>query len=155
MSRREDYEHRTEKLLNPILDRLGFVLWDVEYVKEGADYYLRAYIDKDGGITIDDCVEVSRALSDELDREDFIEDPYILEVSSPGLGRALKKDKDFERSIGQSVDIKTYKAIDGHKEFTGLLVSCNKEMLELEAEEGKVMTFIRSDIAKANLSIDF
>ena len=92
MSKKEDYESRTEALIRPILDRLGFFLWDVEYVKEGADHYLRAYIDKENGITIDDCVEVSRALSDELDREDFIDEAYILEVSSPGLGRALKKD---------------------------------------------------------------
>ena len=155
MSRREDYERRTEALLKPILDRLDFVLWDVEYVKEGADYYLRAYIDKEGGITIDDCVEVSRALSDELDREDFIDDAYILEVSSPGLGRTLKKDKDFERSIGQSVDIKTYKAVEGHKEYSGTLISCNKDILELETGEGRIMIFNRSDIAKANLSIDF
>lgn len=70
MSKRENYESKTEELITPILDRLGFELWDVEYVKEGADYYLRAYVDKEGGITIDDCVDVSRALSDELDRED-------------------------------------------------------------------------------------
>ena len=154
MSRREDYEQKTEALLRPILDRLDFVLWDVEYVKEGSDYYLRAYIDKDGGITIDDCVKVSRALSDELDREDFIEDAYILEVSSPGLGRTLKKDKDYERSIGQSVDIKTYRAVDGLKEFTGRLLSFDKDILELETEKGSVMTFNRADIAKASLSID-
>ena len=97
MSKRENYEAKTEELLTPILERMGFELWDIEYVKEGADYYLRAYIDKPGGIMIDDCVDVSRALSDELDREDFIDDAYILEVSSPGLTRALKKDRDFER----------------------------------------------------------
>ena len=155
MSRREDYERRTETLLMPILDRFGFVLWDVEYVKEGADHYLRAYIDKPGGITIDDCVDVSRALSDELDREDFIDDAYILEVSSPGLGRALKKDKDYERSIGLSIDIKTYKPIDGCKEFTGILRSFDKDTIGLCIPDGQVLSFNRSDIAKANLSIDF
>ena len=155
MSKREDYEKKTEALISPILDRLGFVLWDIEYVKEGSDYYLRAYIDKEGGITIDDCVDVSRELSDELDREDFIADAYILEVSSPGLGRALKKDRDYERSIGQSVDIKTYKPIDGCKEFCGILKSYDKEVIELEAGDGAVLIFNRSDIAKANLSIDF
>ena len=155
MSRREDYERRTETLLMPILDRFGFVLWDVEYVKEGADHYLRAYIDKPGGITIDDCVDVSRALSDELDREDFIDDAYILEVSSPGLGRALKKDKDYERSIGLSIDIKTYKPIDGCKEFTGILRSFDKDTIGLYIPDGQVLSFNRSDIAKANLSIDF
>ncbi len=155
MSKREDYERRTEALIQPILDRLGFVLWDVEYVKEGADHYLRAYIDKENGITIDDCVEVSRALSDELDREDFIDEAYILEVSSPGLGRALKKDKDFERSIGQSVDIKTYKPIDGLKQMTGVLLSYDKDSIEISAESGEKIRIGRSDLAKVNLSVDF
>ena len=155
MSKREDYEKKTEALILPILDRHGFVLWDVEYVKEGADYYLRAYIDKEGGITIDDCVDISRELSDELDREDFIDDAYILEVSSPGLGRVLKKDKDYERSIGQSVDIKTYKPIDACKEFTGILKSYDKYVIEIECGDGRVVSFARGDIAKANLSIDF
>ena len=154
MSRREDYESRTEALILPILDRNGFELWDVEYVKEGSDYYLRAYIDKEGGITIDDCVTVSRALSDELDKDDFIQDAYILEVSSPGLGRALKKDKDFERSIGQSIDVKTYKAIDGVKEFTGELVSYDKDSLVIKCEDEE-KSFARTDVAKVNLSIDF
>lgn len=155
MSKREDYERRTEALIQPILDRLGFVLWDVEYVKEGADHYLRAYIDKENGITIDDCVEVSRALSDELDREDFIDEAYILEVSSPGLGRALKKDKDFERSIGQSVDIKTYKPIDGLKQMTGVLLSYDNDSIEISAESGEKIRIGRSDLAKVNLSVDF
>lgn len=155
MSKKEDYESRTEALIRPILDRLGFFLWDVEYVKEGADHYLRAYIDKENGITIDDCVEVSRALSDELDREDFIDEAYILEVSSPGLGRALKKDKDFERSIGQSVDIKTYKPIDGLKQMTGVLLSYDKDSIEIASEDGKKKNIGRSDIAKINLSVDF
>ena len=155
MSKREDYERRTEALILPILDRLGFFLWDVEYVKEGADHYLRAYIDKENGITIDDCVEVSRALSDELDREDFIDEAYILEVSSPGLGRALKKDKDFERSIGQSVDVKTYKPIDGLKQMTGVLLSYDKDSIEIAPEDGVKRKIGRSDIAKINLSVDF
>ena len=94
MSKREDIERKSEAILQPILDEFGFELWDVEYVKEGPDYYLRAYIDKEEGITIDDCVDVSRRFSDALDVDDFIEDAYILEVSSPGLGRQLKKDKE-------------------------------------------------------------
>ncbi|HBY71983.1 MAG TPA: ribosome maturation factor RimP, partial [Lachnospiraceae bacterium] len=106
MAKREDYEKKTEKLLEPILTANHFELYDVEYVKEGSNWYLRAYIDKEGGITIDDCELVSRALSDLLDKEDFIADPYILEVSSPGLGWQLKKDKHFENSIGEEVEIK-------------------------------------------------
>ena len=155
MSKREDYEKKTEALLDPILSDKGFELWDIEYVKEGADYYLRAYIDKEGGITIDDCVDVSRALSDELDREDFIPDAYILEVSSPGLGRALKKDRDYERSIGQEIDIKTYKPVDGCKEFTGVLKAFDKDTVELVTLSGNSMIFNRADVAKANLHVEF
>ena len=98
MSKRETYESRTEQLLLPIMEEHDFELVDVEYVKEGSNWYLRAYIDKAGGITIDDCELVSRALSDLLDKEDFIDTAYILEVSSPGLLRPIKKDKDFERN---------------------------------------------------------
>ena len=103
MSRREEYEMKTEALLQPIVDEKGFELVDVEYVKEGSNWYLRAFVDKPGGITINDLESVSRKLSDLLDEEDFISDPYILEVSSPGLGRPLKKDKDFE-SGGSGMD---------------------------------------------------
>lgn len=154
MSKREDYESKTEELLLPILEEKNFDLWDVEYVKEGPDYYLRAYIDKEGGITIDDCVDVSRELSDKLDALDFIPDAYILEVSSPGLGRVLKKDKEFERCIGETVDVKTYKAIDKCKDFTGILKSVSKDNLVIETESGD-MEFLRSDIAIVKLSIDF
>ncbi|HCM92241.1 MAG TPA: ribosome maturation factor RimP [Lachnospiraceae bacterium] len=153
MSKRENYEAKTEELLTPILERLGFDLWDVEYVKEGADYYLRAYIDKEGGITIDDCVDVSRALSDELDREDYIEDAYILEVSSPGLTRALKKDRDFERSIGRMIELKTYRSIDGSKEFTGTLTAYDKDSIRIDTGDGE-RDFARADLARVNLYAD-
>ena len=151
MSKKETIESKTEALLKPITDRMGFELWDVEYVKEGSDYYLRAYIDKEGGITIDDCVDVSHALSDVLDAEDFIEDAYILEVSSPGLFRTLKKDKDFERSIGRMVEVKTYKAIDGCKEFTGELEGFDKDSMTIKRDDGGSLTISRADTAKVNL----
>ena len=95
---KKDYESRTEAMLMPIVEAKGFELVDVEWVKEGANWYLRAYIDKENGITVDDCEEVSRALSDLLDEEDFISENYILEVSSPGLDRPLKKEKDFAKA---------------------------------------------------------
>ena len=104
MTKRETYESRTEAFLLPLVAEHQFELVDVEYVKEGSDWYLRAYIDKEGGIAIDDCECISRRLSDWLDREDFISDSYILEVSSPGLGRPLKKEKDFVRSMGKQVE---------------------------------------------------
>ena len=109
MTRRETYEAKTEELLQPLVDAHGFELVDVEYVKEAGNWYLRAYIDKPGGIAVDDCEVISRALSDKLDEEDYIEDSYILEVSSPGLGRPLKKDKDFQRSIGKEIEVRTFR----------------------------------------------
>jgi ribosome maturation factor RimP len=127
----------------------------VEYVKEGGSWYLRAYIDKPGGITVDDCEVVSRALGDLLDEQDFIEDAYILEVSSPGLGRPLKKDKDFERSIGEEIEIKTFRAINHQKDFTGILKSYDKEKIVIEVDEEETMEFARADIALVRLAFDF
>lgn len=154
MSKQKDYEERTEQLILPVLEPLGFELVDVEYVKEGSDYILRAYIDKPGGITINDCVDVSRTMNEILDREDFVEDAYIFEVSSPGLGRPLKKDKDFDRNIGQDVDIKTYKPINGAKEFCGKLISYTDTTVTIEFEDG-VVDFNKSDIALIRQSLDF
>ena len=110
LAKHTEIENKTEALVLPIIEENGFELVDVEYVKEGANWYLRVYADKEGGINIDDCVLISRALEAKLDAEDFIEDAYILEVSSPGLGRPLKKEKDYLRSIGKSIDIKLYQA---------------------------------------------
>lgn len=151
---KKEIEQKTEDLLIPILDEFSFKLWDVEYVKEGSEYYLRAYIDKEGGITIDDCVDVSRKLSDKLDEDDFIEGEYILEVSSPGLGRTLKRDRDFENSIDREVDLKLYKAIDKVKEFTGILKGYDKEKLSVEIE-GETKEFLRSDLASVKLHVEF
>ena len=121
MSKRETYETRTEELITPILDRMNFELVDVEYVKEGGTWYLRAYIDKEGGITVNDCEAVAREMNEILDREDFVEDSYVFEVSSPGLGRPLKKEKDYVRSMGKELEIRTYRAINRQKEFYGIL----------------------------------
>ncbi len=154
MSKRESYEAKTEELLRPIAEANGVDIYDVEYVEEAGEWYLRAYIDKEGGVTIDDCEAVSRALSDALDANEFIDDAYYLEVSSPGLGRALKKDRHLEKSIGEDVDIKTYKPIDGTKEFTGKLVSFDKDTVTLMILE-KEVSFSRKDIAKINLTLDF
>ena len=131
LARREEYEQKTETLLEPIITRLGFELVDVEYVKEGGQWYLRAYIDKPGGITVDDCEAVSREFSDILDEKDYIEDSYIFEVSSPGLGRPLKKEKDFKRSLGEEVEVRTYRAIDHQKEFIGILDGYDKDTVTI------------------------
>lgn len=154
MSRRETYEERTESLLLPIVEKAGVEIYDVEYVKEGRDYYLRVYIDKPEGVNIQDCENVSRALSDALDAEDFIPDAYILEVSSPGLGRTLKKDRHLERSLGDRVEIKTYKPIDKTKEFSGILKAYDAETITIE-ENGVPLVFERQDIATVRLALDF
>ena len=154
MTRREEYESRTEAFLLPVLAEHNFELWDVEYVKEAGTWYLRAYIDKEGGIAVDDCEVISRILSDWLDQTDFIEDSYILEVSSPGLGRPLKKESDFERSIGEEVEIRLYKALNKQKEFTGILKAYDKETVTIETAEGELV-FDRPDIALIRLAFDF
>ncbi len=154
MSRRETYETRTEELLGPIAQEHHVEIYDVEYVKEGSDWFLRAYIDKEGGVDIDDCVDVSRALSDKLDEEDFIEEAYTLEVSSPGLGRTLKKDRHFEKSLGEEVEIKTYKPIDQCKEFAGILKAYDTDSITIETQ-GQEKKFARADIAVVRLALDF
>ncbi len=151
---KKDYESRTEAMLMPIVEAKGFELVDVECVKEGADWYLRVYADKEGGINIDDCVLISRALEAKLDAEDFIEDAYILEVSSPGLGRPLKKEKDYLRSIGKSIDIKLYQAKEKQKEFTGILKEYSNGHIILTIDEEDI-TFETKGIAMARLSLDF
>lgn len=154
MSRREDYELRTEELLTPIAAANQVSIYDVEYVKEGSDYYLRAYIDKPEGVNIQDCENVSRALSDALDREDFIPDAYILEVSSPGLGRALKKDKHLQASIGQEVEIKLFKPIDKCREFSGILESFDGDAIVIR-DGDNTMAFERRNVALVRLAFDF
>ena len=155
MSKKENYEQKTEEILLPITEEYGFELVDVEYVKEGSTWYLRAYIDKPGGIDINDCEKVSRRLSDLLDEKDYIEDAYILEVSSPGLGRPLKKEKDFKRSMGEEVEIRTYRMIDKQKEFTGVLTGYDADTVTIAMEDETEKTFDRSDIALIRLAFEF
>ena len=155
MSKKEQYEARTEEYLLTLMKEHNFELVDVEYVKEAGTWYLRAYIDKEDGITVDDCEVINRKLSDWLDEEDFIEESYILEVSSPGLGRPLKKEKDFVRSIGKEVDVKLYKALNKQKDYTGVLEAYDKDTVTLGMEDGSQIVFNRPDIALIRLAFDF
>ncbi len=155
MTQREQYEQRTEELMLPVLEELHFELVDVEYVKEGGTWYLRAYIDKEGGITVDDCEAVSRRISDLLDEEDFIKDSYIFEVSSPGLGRPLKKEKDYRRSMGKELEIRTYRPINREKEFYGILTAYDADTVTIETEDGTPLTFQKGEIALIRLAFDF
>lgn len=158
-----DIELKTEELVMPVINENSFELFDVEYVKEGGNYYLRVFLDKEGGITIDDCELVSRYLSDKLDEKDFIEESYILEVSSPGLGRPLKKEKDFKRSLGQEIEVKTYKAkaVEGYgkgvKDFSGILTEYEPATgkVTITDEGGNDIVFEKTEIALVRLAIDF
>lgn len=152
---RSEYEERTQKLLVPILQQHGFELVDVEFVKEGSSFYLRSYIDKPGGINVDDCETVSRALEAKLDEEDFISEAYILEVSSPGLGRPLKKEKDFIRNEGKEIELRLYQSFEHEKEFRGILKSWTKDNVSIETDEGRVLTFEKKDLALVREAFDW
>ena len=152
MGRSESYEAKTEQLIQPLIDANNFELVDVEFVKEGSDWYLRVYIDKDGGITVDDCELISRAFNEILDREDYISEQYIFEVSSPGLMRPLKKEKDYKRSVGKLIDIKLYKPVDKCKEFTGVLDSYDKDKVTIKMDDDTQKTFDRSNLAMIRLA---
>lgn len=154
MTKRETYEAKATEMLTPIVKDKGVEIYDVEYVNEAGEWYLRAYIDKEGGVTIDDCEAVSRAFSDALDADDFIEEAYYLEVSSPGLGRQLKKDSHFAKSIGMEVELKTYKPIEKKKEFSGILKAFDENNITVEID-GKDVSFARTDLALVKLALDF
>ena len=155
MSVKEQYEQKAEALAEHIVAGHGFELVDVEYVKEAGTWYLRLYIDKEGGITIDDCEVVSREFSDRLDAEDFIEDAYIMEVSSPGLGRPLKKEKDYKRSLGKEIEIRTYRPIDKQKEFFGILTAYDEKQVTITLENQETRVFQKAEIALIRLAFDF
>ena len=149
------YEEIAESLVTPITDSMGISVYDVEYVKEGSEHYLRIYIDKPGGVNINDCETVSRAFSEKLDEVDPIPDAYIMEVSSPGLGRTLKKDRHFEKSIGNEVDIKLFEAVDGTKEYSGVLKAFDKDTVTISTGDAEDKSFTRKGIASVRLKIDF
>lgn len=149
-----DIEKAIEDISLEIAKDQGVEVVDVEYVKEGTNMFLKVYIDNGSGIDLDSCELFSRALSKELDEKDPIKDFYFLEVSSPGLNRRLKKDKDFESSIGKDIEIGLFSKQDGKKQFMGKLLSFDKDFLEIESEE-ETIRIDRKNISKVNLFIDF
>ena len=132
MAKVNNTESKVEVLVSGMIEKMGYELVDVEFVKEGQNWYLRFYLDKEGGINIDDCEKASKAIEKLLDEKDPIEQAYILEVSSPGLDRQLKKDKDFVKYAGSLVDVKLYKAVDGSKEFQGTLKGLEGNIIKIE-----------------------
>ncbi len=155
MSKREEYEQKTEELLLPILNKYHFELIDVEYVREGSTWFLRAYIDRDGGITVNDCEDVAREMNPILDELDYIEGSYTFEVSSPGLGRPLKKEKDYVRNLGKDVEIRTYRPIQHAKEFCGTLRAYDNKTVTIVTKDDAELSFEKSDIALIRQALDF
>ncbi len=150
--------NKTEKevieLLNPIIDERNITLWDIEFKKEGPSYVLRIYLDKEGGIGINDCEEVSRALSAVLDERDPIPQAYMLEVSSAGLDRIIKYDFHFTACMGKNVDVKLFAALDGVKEFTAKLIGFDGENVTFETD-GSEITLPNNKISSLRLTVEF
>lgn len=155
MGKGKDYEEQTERLILPVLEKKGFELVDVEYVKEGSTWYLRAYIDKEGGITVNDCELVAREMNEILDREDYVEGSYVFEVSSPGLTRPLKKEKDYIRSLGKKIEIRTYRAINRTKDFAGILKAYDADSVTITNEQEEDMVLKKTDIALIRQAFDY
>lgn len=155
MSRKEAYEQKTEELLLPILEAYHFDLVDVEFVKESSTWYLRAYIDKEGGITVNDCEDVAKKMNPILDELDFIDGSYTFEVSSPGLGRPLKKEKDYIRNLGKDVEIRTYRPIQHKKEFYGRLKAYDDGTVTIVTEDEEDVSFDKKEIALIRQALDF
>lgn len=140
-------ETKVTNLIEPIINNIGYDLYDVAYVKEGKDYYLRITIDKPEGIDLNDCENVNNSINDILDEADYIKEQYFLEVSSPGLERVLKKDKHFLSQIGNTINVKLYKAINKQKEIQGILKEYNDNNIIIEVEENNI------EIEKSNISV--
>ena len=155
MAKANNTEAKVLPLLEPIVEANSLELVDLEFVKEGVNWYLRVYIDKDGGVNIDDCELVSRALEAKLDEKDPIEQAYILEVSSPGIDRPLKKEADFVKYQGEIIDVKLYKAVNGSKQYQGKLLGLENGALSIEEENGNVVTFEHKDAASVRLAVIF
>ena len=159
MKKQEIIAH-VEALLEPMAQEFGYEIVDVEYVKEGANWYLKVFADKEGGFSINDCVDLSRALDEQLEKTDPIDTPYILEVSSPGLDRPLKTEKDFVRGQGKLVEVKLYKAMEDRdfgKEFTALLRGFDPaaKSVSLELEDGEMISLSQKEIAGIRLAVIF
>lgn len=140
-------EEKVEKLIESKVNNIGYELYDVEYAKEGKDYFLRIFIDKDGGINLDDCEKVNNEITDLLDEADYIKEQYFLEVSSPGIERILRKDKHLQSGIGKEVEVKLFKKDqNNNKQYIGILKSFDSQTLTIETQEE--ITIERKDIAQ-------
>ncbi|ACL74835.1 ribosome maturation factor RimP [Ruminiclostridium cellulolyticum] len=151
---KKNIQQTVTELVSPVVESLNYELVDIEYVKEGANWYLRVYIDKPGGISIDDCQAVSEQVSDLLDKDDPIDQSYFLEVSSPGLDRPLKTEKDFAKYKGELVEVKVFQPIDGKKIFEGELVGLKDNIIVIN-QDGHNVQFERDEVAIVKRVIKF
>lgn len=151
---KQKIEDVVTQLAEPIADEFGLELVDVEFKKEGGSWFLRIFIDKEAGIELEDCEKVSRSLDIKLDEVDPIHQPYHLEVSSPGLERPLKKDKDYERFTGRQIEISTYTTIGGQKKFIGKLLGLGESKVQLVDSKGETKEIPKEQIAKAKLVVE-
>ena len=147
-------EERVENLVRPTIEKLGYTLYDVEYAKEGKNYFLRIYIDREEGIGLDDCEKTTNAINDILDKADYIKNEYFLEISSPGIEKILRKDSHLEANIGKQVEIKLFKPIDKEKIISGLLIKFNSEAVyvKIDTNEKRIE---RTQIAQIKTKYDW
>ncbi|MBE6720144.1 MAG: ribosome maturation factor RimP [Ruminococcaceae bacterium] len=136
---------RVEEIVRPFADELGLSIWDVTFKKEGSEWYLRIFIDKEGGVNIDDCVDLTHAVSKPLDDADPISQNYMLEISSPGVERELKRDEHFQKYIGSPVMVRTIRPVDGVRDFNGTLVKYENKQLSVRLQDESVVTFDKKD----------
>ena len=151
----QNIESKVESLIEAKVKSLGYELYDVQYIKEGKDYFLRVFIDKPDGIDLNDCEKVNDGINDILDEADYIKEQYFLEVSSPGIERILRKDKHLEANIGKEVEIKLFKPIDKQKEFIGILKQFDEEILIIEVQDGKEVKLERKNISLIKLKYNW
>ena len=152
--KKEEIEERTWEILTDLCEKHGFIPVDAEYAKNGGEYSLLLYIDKEGGVTIEDCETVSREADPILDEENLIDEAYTLYVSSPGLGRVLRRPRDFIFAMGKEVEIHTYKARNKEKEFRGILLAEDRDSVRI-GENGEEQVFMKDEIAQIRLAFDF
>lgn len=142
-------EEKVESLIEKTINDLGYTLYDVQYSKEGKDYFLRIFIDNEKGIDLNDCEKVNNAIDELIDNADYIKEQYFLEVSSPGVERILRKDKHLDESLGKEVEIKLFKPINNKKEYLGILESFNSETIDIKEEN--TISIERTNIAQIKL----
>lgn len=154
LSKKDVIEERAWALLTEETAARGLIPVDAEYVKQGGEYSLLLYIDKEGGVTVEDCEAVSRSIDPRLDEEDFIPDAYTLYVSSPGLGRPIRRPRDYMFAQGKDVELRLFRPVDGQKEYEGILAGFDEDSVSIDIE-GRISRFMKSDISLLRLAFDF